>query len=203
MPTSVVGLAKGFFCGPSFAAAPIDEGNMRSRLLLCAVFLLGASLATFACGSKPAPKEPLITETVSDAGVEDSAPPEPPKPKSLFERLGGKEGIAKVVDAFLKNVLQNDTIKKRFNKLPKERVEKFRTGMIDLICKESGGDCEYTGKSMKDAHKKMGISDAEWNATLLALKAALDENKVAEGEQADLVSLLGPMKDDIVEKKKK
>ncbi len=176
---------------------------MRHRLLLGTFLLLAMGLGTFACGKKQAPKEPMITETVSDAGVEDSAPPEPPKPKSLFERLGNKEGITKVVDAFLKNALQNDTIKKRFSKLPKDRVEKFRNNFIDLICKESGGDCEYTGKNMKDAHKKMGITDAEWTATLLALKAALDENKVAEGEQNDLVSLLGPMKDDIVEKKKK
>jgi hemoglobin len=176
---------------------------MRTRLLICSLVLAATGLGTFACGKKPVPKEPTITETVSDAGPEDAAPPEPPKPKTLYERLGNKEGIAKVVDAFLKNALQNDVIKKRFNKLPKDRVEKFRNAFVDLICKESGGDCEYTGKNMKDAHKGMKITDAEWNATLSALKAALDENKVEENAQNDLVSLLGPMKDEIVQAKKK
>src|SRR3954447_7760771 len=129
---------------------------MRTRLLVSA-FLTTAALGVFgfgafACG-KPPPKEPMITETVSDAGPEDSAPPEPPKPKSLYERLGNKEGITKVVDAFIKNMVGNDVVKKRFAKLSKDRVEKFRNNLIDQICKESGGDCEYAGKPMKEAHK--------------------------------------------------
>ena len=174
---------------------------MRIRLLLCSV-ILGAGLVSLAaCGKKPPPKEPMITETVADAGPEP--PPEPPKPKSLFERLGGKEGITKVVDAFINNCVHNDVIKKRFAKLSKDKVEKFRGHLIDQICKESGGECEYTGKSMKDAHKGMKITDAEWNATVSALKAALDENKVAENEQNDLIAAIAPMKEDIVEVKPK
>ena len=145
----------------------------------------------------------MITETVSDAGPEDAAPAEPPKPKSLYERLGNKEGITKVVDAFLKNMTGNEVVKKRFAKLSKERVEKFRGHLIDQLCKESGGDCEYTGKSMKDAHKGMKITEPEWNAAVSALKAALDENKVAENEMNDLIGLIAPMKDDIVEVKPK
>ncbi len=175
---------------------------MRARLLVCAV-IVGVGLAGLvACGKKPPPKEPTITETVSDAGV-DVAEAEAPKQKSLFERLGGKEGITKVVDAFVNNVTHNDVIKKRFTKLPKERVEKFRTNFIAQICKESGGDCEYTGKSMKEAHKNMKITEAEWNATVSALKAALDENKVGENEQNDLIAAIAPMKEDIVEVKPK
>jgi len=176
---------------------------MHKRLVVCSIFLATMGLGAFACGKKPTPKEPTITETVADAGPEDAAPPEPPKPKSLYDRLGQKEGITKVVDSFIKNLSNNDLTKKRFAKLPKDRVEKFRKNLIDQICKESGGDCEYTGKSMKDAHKGMKITDAEWNATVSALKAALDENKVGEGESNDLIAAIAPMKDDIVEVKPK
>ena len=180
---------------------------MRTRLLRCTVLVALATaamgLGALACGSKPPPKEPMITETVSDAGPEDAAPPEPPKPKSLYDRLGNKEGITKVVDAFIKNLVGNDVVKKRFAKLSKERLEKLRNHWVERICKESGGDCEYTGKSMKDAHKGMRITEAEWNATVSALKAALDENKVAENEANDLIAAIAPMKDDIVEVKPK
>jgi hemoglobin len=176
---------------------------MRTRLLLCSV-ILGAGLAgVVACGKKPPPKEPTITETVSDAGADDAVDAEPPKPKSLFERIGGKEGIAKVVNSFFNNVTHNDVLKKRFTKLPKERVEKMRTNMIAQICKESGGDCEYTGKSLKEAHKGMKITEPEWNATVSALKAAFDENKIGDNEQNDLIAAIAPMKDDIVEVKPK
>lgn len=178
---------------------------MRTRLLVCSIVLASGvmGLGLVACGKKPPPKEPMITETVSDAGPEDAAPPEPPKPKSLYDRLGQKEGIAKVVDAFIKNLSGNEVLKKRFAKLSKEKLEKFRTNLIAQICKESGGDCEYTGKSMKDAHKGMKITDAEWNATVSALQAALDETKVAENEANDLIAAVAPMKDDIVDVKSK
>ena len=178
-----------------------------NRLVVCSVILGGllvcftGSLALGGCGKKTPPKEPTITETVSDAGPPDAADAEPPKPKSLFERLGGKEGITKVVDAFINNVTHNEVIKKRFTKLPKEKIEKFRTNLIALLCKESGGDCEYQGKPMKEAHKGMKITDPEWNATVSALKAALDEVKVGENEQNDLIFAVGSMKEDIVEVK--
>ena len=177
---------------------------MRTRLLFCSILLGGALLGGLvACGKKPPPKEPTITETVSDAGAADAADAEPPAPKSLFERLGGKDGITKVVDAFIDNLVHNDVVKKRFAKLSKEKVEKFRTNLIAQICKESGGDCEYTGKSMKDAHKGMKINEPDWNATVSALKTALDANKVGENEQNDLIAAIAPMKDDIVEVKPK
>lgn len=177
---------------------------MRARLLVSSV-LVAVGLLAFACGGKkPPPKEPTITETVADAGPpEDAAPAEPPKPKSLYDRLGGKDAIAKVVDSFVKNVTSNDVTKKRFSKLPKDRLERFRANLVDYLCKETGGDCAYEGKDMKAAHKGMKITEAEWVATVSALKAALDENQVPEPEQNDLVALIAPTHDDIVEIKPK
>jgi hemoglobin len=175
---------------------------MRTRLLFwSSLAALGLSLV--ACGAKkPPPKEPAVTETVADAGVED-ADAGPPAPKSLFERLGGRDAIAKFVDDFTKNLMANDVTKKRFAKLPKDRLEKFKANMVDQICEAAGGDCTYGGKDMKEAHKGMKITNAEWDATVSALKAALDENEVGENEQSDLIALLAPMKDDIVDPKAK
>lgn len=179
---------------------------MRSNLFVGSVFFAAfgvSALCLVACGRKPPPKEPTITETVSDAGAADAAPPEPPKPKSLYERLGNKEGITKVVDAFIKNLAANEIVKKRFAKLPKERVEKLRASLVNQVCKEAGGDCDYTGKPMKEAHKGMKITEAEWNAAVSALKAAFEENSIAENEQNDLIAAIAPMKEDIVEVKVK
>jgi hemoglobin len=174
---------------------------MRTRLLFSSS-LVALGLLAFACsGKRPPPKEPTVTETMSDAGADASA--EAPKAKSLFERLGGKEGLEKVVDAFTKNLAANDVTKKRFAKLPKERVEAMKKKMVDQLCKETGGECEYTGKAMKDAHKGMKITEAEWNAMVKALHAALEEHGVGETEQSDVLALLAPMRDEIVEPKKK
>ena len=60
------------------------------RVLFVAAILASFGTAVFACGpsKKPPPKEPAHTETIADAGVEEEAAP---PPKSLYERLGGKE----------------------------------------------------------------------------------------------------------------
>jgi hemoglobin len=174
---------------------------MRIRYLTATLLVATSGAIVFACGGgkKPPPKEPTITETVSDAGDAGPVEAEAPKPKSLFERLGGKEAIAKVVDIFIKNVAADAKINKRFAKLPAAKMEKLKTNLVDQICEATGGDCKYTGKGMKEVHKGMKIKDDEWNALVADLKSALEEAKVPEAEQGDLMSLLGPMKDDIVE----
>lgn len=173
---------------------------MRTRFLV-STSLVALGLLAFACSSKPRPpKEPTVTETVTDGGNAD-ADAEPPAPKSLYERLGGKEALTKVVEAFTKNMLGNDLTKKRFAKIPKDRIEAMNKKMVDQLCKETGGDCEYTGKPMKAAHKGMKITEAEWNAMVKAMKAALEEAGVAEMEESDVIALLAPMREDIVEQK--
>lgn len=176
------------------------RASLVGRGLGLGALALVVALSAIACGGKQPPKEPQVTETVSDAGAEE-ATTEPAAPKSLFERLGGKDGIAKIVDSFFKNLASNDATKKRIAKLPKDN--KVTEDTVALLCKESGGDCEYAGKDVKSAFKGMKVTENEWNAAVTAFKAALDENNVAEGEQGDFIALLAPMKDDIVEVKSK
>jgi hemoglobin len=177
---------------------------MRTRLLVPSILVvLGAFAFVAACGGAKPPKEPAVTETIADAGPEEAAPAEPPKPKSLFERLGGKDAIAKVVDTFMKNVAADTKINKRFAKTTGARLDKFKQHLVDQICEATGGECKYAGKNMKDAHKGMKIKEEEWNSLLMDLKNALEENHVGDTEQNDLVALLAPMKDDIVEVKPK
>ncbi len=176
---------------------------MKSRLLglsLATVFTIGA---LYACGGKKPPKEPAITETVADAGVEDAAPPPPEKPKSLYERLGGKDAIAKVVDGFITKLNADPKTKGKIGKVKGAKLDHFKAMLVDQLCEATGGTEKYTGKDMKTAHKGMKITEDEWNATVADLKAALDEAKVPEKESGELFSLLAPMKDDIVEVKPK
>ena len=163
---------------------------------------MGLAIAAIGCGAKPppVPVEPAVSEIATDAGTEvDTGPP---PPKSLYDRLGGKDGVSAVVDVFSKNLLADPRVNKLFKK-SKDGLEHFKQALSDQICQAAGGGCTYGGKSMKDAHKGMGITDPQFDAVIEDLKLALDEKGVGEGEKSELFAALAPMKEDIVEKKSK
>lgn len=119
------------------------------------------------------------------------------KEKSLYARLGGKKAITKVVDDFVGRVAGDTRINAFFAHTD---IAHLKMELVDQICQASGGPCKYTGKSMKEAHKGMGVGTADFNALVEDLVWALDQNKVGEKEKGELLSVLGPMKSDIVEK---
>jgi hemoglobin len=52
---------------------------------------------------------------------------------------------------------------------------------------------------MKQSHTNMGVTNGEFDAFMEDLVAVLDDFKVGKAEQDQLLSLLRPMRDDIVE----
>jgi hemoglobin len=124
------------------------------------------------------------------------------KEKSLYDRLGGKDAITAVVDAFVAHVAADKRINGFFSKTASdpERLKMFKMQLVNQICEASGGPCKYTGKDMKTAHMGMGISGADFSALVEDLVWALDKFKVGKTEKDQLLGALGPMKAEIVEK---
>ena len=116
---------------------------------------------------------------------------------SLYDRLGGKGAIKAVVETFVGKVGGDKRINGFFASTD---LLKLKTHLVDQICKASGGPCKYTGRSMKETHSGMGVHDAAFGALVEDLVSALDHHKVGKTEKDELLSVLGPMKSDIVEK---
>ena len=131
-------------------------------------------------------------------GVAGCASMEAKSEPSLYQRLGGREGIALVVDDFVANMVADSRVNDRFKGMQPPAVFKFKSNLSDQICDATGGPCAYLGKDMKTAHTAMNISEAEWNATVENLVKALDKHKVPVDAKAQLLAALGPMKKDIV-----
>jgi hemoglobin len=117
---------------------------------------------------------------------------------SLYKRLGGREGIALVVDNFVTTMAGDGRVNARFKAMKPADLEKFKSNLADQICDATGGPCSYLGRDMKTVHKGMKITEAEWNATVENLGKALEHNKVPAKEKQELVGILAPMKPDIV-----
>jgi hemoglobin len=120
------------------------------------------------------------------------------KGKPLYERLGGKDAITAVVDTFVGKVGADQRINGYFASTD---LTKLKMHLVNQICEASGGPCKYTGRTMKQTHAGMGVTDAAFGALVEDLVAALDHYKVGKTEKDELLGVLGPMKGDIVEKK--
>ena len=120
------------------------------------------------------------------------------KPPSLYQRLGGREGISLVVGDFVASVAADNRINARFKDLKPAELEKLKSNLADQICDATGGPCAYLGRDMKTTHKSMNITEAEWTATVENLAKALDKHNVSATAKNELLGALGPMKQDIV-----
>lgn len=129
----------------------------------------------------------------------------PAKPKSLYERLGGEPAIKAVVDNFVMRAATDEKVnftRKGTDKewmATEENVAKLKKHLVDMVGSVTGGPQKYEGRSMKESHAGMKITAEEFGAIAADLKATLDEFKVPEAEQKELLDIIGSTKGDIVE----
>jgi hemoglobin len=116
--------------------------------------------------------------------------------KSLYDRLGGGGAISALTESWVARVGGDDRANGKFVRTDIPRLMKE---VADQLCEVTGGPCVYTGRSMRDTHTGMKTTAGEFEVVMQHLGAALDELHVPKTEQDELVELLRPMRDDIVE----
>ena len=123
-----------------------------------------------------------------------------PQEKSLYERIGGYNALAAVVDDFIGRLLMDKQFEKFFSGASNDSKKRIRQHILDQFCAATGGPCAYTGRDMKTSHAGLGITEAEWNAAAKHLVASLDKFKVPEKEKGEVLAFVVSLKKDIVEK---
>ena len=102
--------------------------------------------------------------------------------KSLYERLGGYDAIAAVVNELLPR-LENDPQLGRFwANRGDDGIAREKQLLIDYLCNSAGGPMLYTGRDMPGSHKGMGISENDWGIFIEHLKATLADFQVPQQE---------------------
>lgn len=114
---------------------------------------------------------------------------------SLYDQLGGQPAIEKIVDNFIDEISFDPQIVAHFKDT---NIDRFRTKLIEQLCKVSGGPCQYTGDSMEQVHRKMNITEAEFNRTVDLLIDAMNKAGVNLRAQNQLLARLAPMRGDIM-----
>lgn len=120
---------------------------------------------------------------------------------SLYERLGGVYAIAAVVDDFIERIMVDSRL--NANPLVDEahhRVSKagFKYLVTEQVCWAAGGPQRYTGRSMRDSHAHLDITEFEWQSFLDDLRQTFDKFEVPAAERAELLAIVESTKSDIV-----
>ena len=120
---------------------------------------------------------------------------------SLYDRLGGVYAIATVVDAFIDRIMEDP----RLNANPKvneahHRVSRagFKYLVTEMACWATGGPQQYTGRSMRDSHASLDITEEEWQAFMEDFEQTLEQFQVPQTEREELTAIVESTKADIV-----
>ena len=116
--------------------------------------------------------------------------------KSLYDRLGGLDAITAVTESWVARVGGDDRANGKFVRTDIDRLKKE---VIDQLCEATGGPCSYTGRTMQETHDGMAVTAGEFDVVMQHLDATLDELDIPKPDQDELVALIMPMRDDIVE----
>lgn len=118
--------------------------------------------------------------------------------KSLYERLGGYDGISGFANDLLPR-LQGDAALGRFwANRGDDGIAREKQFLIDYLCTNAGGPLLYTGRDMLLSHKGMNISESDWEAFLGHAGATIEALGVPETEANDVVAFVLSIKGDIV-----
>tara|TARA_B110000503_G_C7078919_1_gene384243 strand:- start:523 stop:894 length:372 start_codon:yes stop_codon:yes gene_type:complete len=118
---------------------------------------------------------------------------------SLYERLGGYEGITAFVDDLLPRVQTDRQLGRFWQNRGDDGIEREKQLLIDYLCSNAGGSVYYTGRDMKVSHKGMNVGESDWSLFLEHASATMKELQVPQQEYDDVVAFVLSLKDDIVE----
>lgn len=119
----------------------------------------------------------------------------PVQPPSLYERLGGKAGLTRVVEEFVAIVGDDKRIAGFFSGADTVRLQRL---LVEQLCQVTGGPCVYSGRPMAEVHGKMGLRKRHLDAFLGDLSTALDRNQIPAGDRQELLRILAAMEKDVI-----
>lgn len=120
--------------------------------------------------------------------------------RSLFERLGKSAGIAALVEDIVAAHMENAVIRARFRPYldTPEKLAITKKHLCAFLEAGSGGAQQYTGRTMREAHRGMNVSEAEYMAAIDDILAVLKKHDIDEQTQKDILAIAYSLKADIL-----
>jgi len=118
--------------------------------------------------------------------------------KTLYQRLGGYDAIASVVDELFARKCADKQLNRFFLGMSIDTKRKIRQNVVNFLCNATGGPCYYTGRDIATVHTGLNISEDDWNIFVNIATETMDKFKVPQKEKEDVFAAVSGLKKDIV-----
>ncbi|MDB5703351.1 MAG: bacterial-like globin family protein [Sphingomonas bacterium] len=141
----------------------------------------------------PPGEEPVDPYAQSNA----NAGAKPFEGTAMLDAFHGRAGIDRIVEDLVGRITTDKRIAEIFEKQDKMRLRRL---LKEQFCYILNGGCDYSGRTMKDAHKDLGLQTADVGALVEDLQAAMSTEGVPFFAQNRFLAKLAPMKRDSAER---
>ncbi len=167
-------------------------------------------------GEKSVKKAEVVNTSASASGADGTNKAAQAEGKlALYDRLGGEDGLKKIVADFLPRAMQDPRVNWDRNNVTKggfsfhhnesvawsnspNNVVMLQKHLVEFLALATGGPSHYEGKEMKSSHASMHISNSEFDATIGDLKVSLDRLQIPNKEQKELLAIVESTRPEIV-----
>ncbi len=115
--------------------------------------------------------------------------------ETLYERLGGHDGIRAVVDDFYDRLLEDDELGSFFADAD---MEKLRQTQTDFLCEAAGGPETYDAEPVREAHLHIPFTHDHIQRAIELLNESLSKFNVPEEDAAAVVQVIAEYEQDLL-----
>ncbi len=114
---------------------------------------------------------------------------------TLYERLGGGDGLRTIIGAIVDAHLENELIRTRFE--PFDRAS-MKDAAFRFFAQATGGPEVYDGRGLRATHRGMNVNEQEFLAATDDVLAVLRSHGVGEREQQEVLAAFFAMKGEVL-----
>ena len=146
------------------------------RIAIVALFCVAATSSALLCAQAPA----TATRT------------------SLYERLGGYDGIAAYIALVFPRVAQHPELIHMFRGHGKDSQQRQFQLVVELVCQKTGGPCAYIGRPMPPVHDGLGITQTNWATFMKIIADGMEEKRYPADVRAEFLQVWQAFRDGVV-----
>ena len=118
--------------------------------------------------------------------------------QTLFDKYGGVPAVTVIVRDFYKRVMRRPNLRRYFVNVSLENLILHQIAFVSMAMGKTPHD--YAGRSMKEAHRGIGITNASFDLAAELLADALTAGGVEAPDVESVIATVNTLRSDIVER---